>query len=65
MMQRNEFWTRITNSETGAVTFVFSDSAYARDVAQNAALNVADLLGGYIIVENLEEVTEGPTLDDI
>lgn len=65
MMQRNEFWTRITNPVTGYVTFVFADMAYARDVAQEAAQAVADLLGEDIVVENLEDVTEGPTLDDI
>lgn len=64
-MQRNEFWTRITNPVTGHFVFVFADTVYAREVAKTAAQVVADLLGEDIMVENLEDVTEGPTLDDI
>lgn len=64
-MQSNDYYTRITNCFTGEVTFLYADTEYARACAQEAAQAAADMLGygDDIMIEDLENVTEGPTLD--
>ena len=64
-MQYDNYCTRIMNPVTGACTFVFSDSSYTRAVAQEAAQAVADLLGEDMLIENLEDIEDGPTVDSI
>lgn len=66
-MQSNDYYTRITNCITGSVMFLYADTEYARNCAQEAAQEVADMLGygDDIMIEDLEHVIDGPTLEDI
>lgn len=47
--------------------FLYADTEYARNCAQEAAQEVADMLGygDDIMIEDLEHVIDGPTLEDI